>query len=145
MKKPERDFKNKLRLPAFLFLLLQSCSSTPSLVDRYRAVDSDQKIAYLAYYPDLTPEQRDEILLPESSPRALIAEWKIDPSRSYDDFVKDPRSHIIKSLEITQELDHFHAIAHYADGRKVDVTTDTTWKVTPSQLKKCSFLFLRKR
>jgi hypothetical protein len=142
MKKPERDFKTNLRFPAFFPLaacLIQSCSSTPSLVERYREVDSDQKIAYLAYYPDLTPEQRDELLSPDSgSPHALIESWKIDPSRSYEDFVKDPKHHTIKELEISPEVtgepNRFKAIAHYADGRKVDVTRDVVWKVTPPQL-----------
>jgi hypothetical protein len=137
MKKPERDFKNKFRLPAFFScaLLIQACSSTPSLVERYREVDSDRKIAYLAYYPVLTPEQRDEVLSSETdSPRALIESWKVDTSRSYEDFVKDPRHHTIKTLEIVDTLNHFQAIAHYADGRKVDVTQDAVWKATPTQL-----------
>jgi hypothetical protein len=133
---PERDLKLKFRLPALFLFMLLACSSSPTLVERYREVDSDQKIAYLAYYPDLTPEQRDEILQPDAgSPRALIESWKIDPSRSYEDFVKDPRHHTIKELEVVPEPgNHFKAIAHYADGRKVDVTQDTVWKTTPPQL-----------
>jgi hypothetical protein len=143
MKKSEREFKFNLRFPAFFslasLLLIQACAGTPSLVERYREVDSDQKIAYLAYYPDLTPEQRNELLAPDAgSPRVLIESWKVDTSRSYEDFVKDPRHHTIKELEIVAapegELNHFKAIAHYADGRKVDVTADSVWKATPPQL-----------
>ena len=133
----------------FLSIVLQlsfsGCASTPSMTDRYVSVDSDRKIAFLAYYPDLTPEQRDELLSPDSDPpRALIKAWNAHPSRDFDDMVSDPQTHTIKRLEI-KPIDaqivvksghslSFKAIAHYADQREADVTEDAVWKATPEQV-----------
>jgi hypothetical protein len=128
-----------------LACFLSACASTPSMTDRYVSVDSDRKIAFLAYYPDLTPDQRDELLSPDSdSPRDLIKSWKIHPSRDFDDMVSDPRTHTISRLEI-KPIDaqivvksghslSFKAIAHYADQREVDVTENAVWKATPDQV-----------
>jgi hypothetical protein len=125
--------------------LFSACSSTPSITDRYISIDSDRKIAFLAYYPDLTPVQRDELLDPYSdSPRNLIKNWNVTPSRTFDDVVTDPRSHTITNLEIKPvdsqivvKSGHamtFKAIAHYADQREADVTSDAVWKATPDQV-----------
>ena len=121
------------------------CSHTPPITDRYISMDSDRKIAFLAYYPDLTPEQRDEFLSFDADPpRDMIKDWKITPSRNFDDVVGDPRTHTITSLEIKPvdsqivvKAGHamtFKAIAHYADQREVDVTSDAVWRATPDQV-----------
>jgi hypothetical protein len=119
-----------------LGLALSSCSQAPTLTDRYRDLDSDRKIIYLAYYPLLTSEQRETLLDPESeSPKELIERWKIKANYSFEDLFRDPRHHMIRSLEITEAPPgEFHATAHYADDRDVDVTDDVTWKTTPPQV-----------
>jgi hypothetical protein len=120
---------------------IAGCSSSPSLTSQFRQLDSDRKIAFLVYYPDLTPGQRAEMLSPDADdPRELIARWNVHPSRAFDDMVKDSRARTIRRIEITQEGSKsgktltFHATAHYADQRKVDVTQDVAWSASPPSI-----------
>jgi hypothetical protein len=139
--------KNFLR-GAGLFILpsLIACSTSAPLMDRFQNLDYDAKSVFLAYYPYLTADQRNDLLDPGKNPRELIEGWAgqfNDPKKqvgSFDEMMNNPANRKITSIEIKTDspdvIDKgtqipLHAFAHYVNGTTVEVTPDTAWRVEP--------------
>lgn len=110
--------------------LSTGCSSGDPL-GRYREMDGESKVVFLNLYPELTPSQRNS-LLTGSSYLDPLRELKLNP----DVFFKDRARRSPVRLEVVpQDLTdsgvELRAWLHYRDGRKVDVTRESTWVVFP--------------
>ena len=110
-------------------------------------LDYDTKTVFVTYYPFLNADQREEFLAnSDRSPREMIQDWAgqfNDPDhrlRSFDEMMANPANRKISAVEIrldqaepivAGDKAHATAIATYANGRQVDITPDTEWKVEP--------------
>lgn len=135
------------KLIPLLLLAFSACSTEPLTSDRFQTLDYDSKIVFLTYYPYLTRDQKDEFLASEDkSPREMIQSWSgqfDDPYHqvgSFDEMMNNPINRKIKTLEIKLDTPEpitqgnkttARAFATYENGRTVEVTQDTEWKVEP--------------
>ena len=110
---------------------------TPSLAERYQALDGDQKWVFLAYYPDLTPLERQVFLDDPSSIEEILSERpEIDPERRR---LKPQRSSL-QSLSILPSPEtlitegqrvELKAYAHFDQGKTTEISQDVQWEVIP--------------
>jgi hypothetical protein len=109
---------------AFLAAILPilSCSSTPTLRERFSFLDGDDKQKYLALYPDMTPAERSDFLT-----HPALTEHETETLKKYRSVQS---SALLESLAVSADP-KLKAILHYRDGRSVDVTSDTEWDVHP--------------
>jgi hypothetical protein len=104
--------------------------------------DADFKRAFLANYPELTPEQRAQMLEEPGQWRALLTSWNLlahfcaQPTpRQRMEFVGTTDNHTFRDLRIviadTAPEPALKAVLVYRDGRETDVTRDVKWNVEP--------------
>lgn len=128
-----------------LLLTLNSCATSTSSMEQFRALEGDAKIAYLDAYPDLSPEQKTDFLANRGSLRQLMSANNTANNTLNDTKAAIPRP-IRKPLSLQMEplfsapitegntID-FKAYVNYSDGRKVESTSDVTWQALPSLVK----------
>lgn len=108
--------------------LWSGCASdVGTLADLYRWRDHEGRRMFLAYYPELSPERRREILASDAPPRDLIEAWKVE-ARYFG-----PKSYQIERVDIEWDGEPIRprAILRYADGRTADASADVQWTVSP--------------
>jgi len=111
--------------------------TTLSFAERYQALDGDQKLVFLAYYPDLTPlEQRLFLDDPNTIEEILSERPEIDPHR----LRLKPQRSSLQSISILPtpgtlitegQRAELKAIAHFDQGKSSDISSDVRWEVIP--------------
>ena len=133
---------------AVLIILLGCACADAPLMERYEQLSSDGKHVFLAYYPVLTQDQRDELLASRGS-RSLGENWRIEDKElrarvdPFPSFMGNPSSYTLTALNVEIPRKEpirdggpleIHAILKYADGRTSEVTRDVEWRVVPPEL-----------
>lgn len=128
-------------LPLALFFVM-SCATTPNPPDSQLPGDAEFKRAFLAYYPELTPEQRDQLMSAPDAWKASLAEWGIlkrfysqpNPNEPVE-FSGSSDNYTFRDLRIvvadSAPEPALKAVAVFRDGREFDVTRDVRWIVFP--------------
>lgn len=127
-----------MQRPAITILilsLLSACSSV-ELKRAYSDSAHHKRSLFLALYPDLTEEQRKEFLSSNADPVTLLTEWKIgSPPILADPDRFAPTHLVVESAAVipvkTGRTLPVQAFLEYPGGKRVEVTTDVTWKVGP--------------
>jgi hypothetical protein len=114
----------------------QAGCSSPTLLEKFREVDGDAKSLFISYYPFLTREQRERMLSEPNYARIFLREWNIPAIESSEIKQKHKLSSvtIAPGGESSIRAGHsifLRAVAHYTDGKVMDVTDDAQWQVLP--------------
>lgn len=133
-------------LPPLIAYLTSGCSTPISRTERFQILDLDHKNIFLAYYPYLSRDQRNELLATEEKPSELIERWSKelkDPDHilgSFEEMTTNPIHRRVSKLDIktdaTEIVTEGHRIvarayATYQSGKVTDITSDTEWSVEP--------------
>jgi hypothetical protein len=135
----------RLQNPRNFLLLLNllhavGCA-TPSQIDSFRKLDGNLQDLYLRHYPDLSRSERAAFLEDADSRKQIMNHWMQRKGRqpsSLDapilaDLIIEPSNPGVISEGKELRLKSF---AVYSDGRKIEVTDATDWKVHPPKLSK---------
>ena len=115
-----------------------SACKSPSLTERYQALDGDQKQTFLYYYADFTPAERNSYLDdPNTLEEILFSHPSLNTSSaSLNPRLKEPllSLSILPSsntpLKEGKEL-KLQTLAHFAKDQDIDVTSEVEWQVIP--------------
>jgi hypothetical protein len=130
------------RIGLALLTAVAACSTAPKRSHSLLPGDMEFKRAFLAYYPDLSAEQRDQLIGSPDTWRMNLTQWGI-LNRFYSqpnpreplEYSGDTDNHTLRDLRIeladTSSEPELKATLVYRDGRSVDATRDVKWTVYP--------------